>query len=77
MKVEYAERVKSLPKYIFVEIEQLITEKRKEGVDFIPLGIGDPDLTTPDIIVQEMIEQAKIPENQNYPARVKNSSERR
>ena len=68
MKVEYAERVKSLPKYIFVEIEQLITEKRKEGVDFIPLGIGDPDLTTPDIIVQEMIEQAKIPENQNYPA---------
>ncbi|MHA2037450.1 MAG: aminotransferase class I/II-fold pyridoxal phosphate-dependent enzyme [Promethearchaeota archaeon] len=68
MKVEYAERVKSLPKYIFVEIEQLIAEKRKEGMDFIPLGIGDPDLTTPEIIVQEMIEQASVPENQNYPA---------
>ncbi|MHA2340177.1 MAG: aminotransferase class I/II-fold pyridoxal phosphate-dependent enzyme, partial [Candidatus Hodarchaeales archaeon] len=68
MKVEYAERVKSLPKYIFVAIEQLIAEKRKEGMDFIPLGIGDPDLTTPEIIVQEMIEQASVPENQNYPA---------
>lgn len=68
MKVEYAERVKSLPKYIFVEIEQLIADKQKEGLDFIPLGIGDPDLTTPNIIVREMIEQAKIPENQNYPS---------
>ncbi|MBY8983881.1 MAG: aminotransferase class I/II-fold pyridoxal phosphate-dependent enzyme [Candidatus Lokiarchaeota archaeon] len=68
MKLEYAERVKTLPKYIFVEIEQLIAEKRKEGVDFIPLGIGDPDLTTPEIIVQEMIEQARNPENQNYPS---------
>ncbi|MFX1456628.1 MAG: aminotransferase class I/II-fold pyridoxal phosphate-dependent enzyme [Promethearchaeota archaeon] len=68
MKLEYAERVKSLPKYIFVEIEQLIAEKRKEGIEFIPLGIGDPDLTTPDIIIQEMIEQARIPENQNYPS---------
>jgi len=68
VKLEYADRVKSLPKYIFVEIEQLIAEKRKDGIDFIPLGIGDPDLTTPDIIVQEMIEQARIPENQNYPA---------
>ncbi len=68
VKLEYADRVKSLPKYIFVEIEQLIAEKRKDGIDFIPLGIGDPDLTTPEIIVQEMIEQARIPDNQNYPA---------
>ncbi|MFX1480180.1 MAG: aminotransferase class I/II-fold pyridoxal phosphate-dependent enzyme [Promethearchaeota archaeon] len=51
-----------------MEIEQLISKKRKEGMDFIPLGIGDPDLTTPEMIVQEMIEQARIPSNQNYPA---------
>jgi LL-diaminopimelate aminotransferase len=51
-----------------VEIEQLISKKRKEGMDFITLGIGDPDLATPEIIVQEMIEQARIPSNQNYPA---------
>jgi LL-diaminopimelate aminotransferase len=68
MKVEYAERVNRLPTYIFVEIEQLISKKRKEGMDLIPLGIGDPDLTTPEIIVQEMIEQARVPPNQNYPA---------
>ncbi|MBD3214727.1 MAG: aminotransferase class I/II-fold pyridoxal phosphate-dependent enzyme [Candidatus Lokiarchaeota archaeon] len=56
-----------LPKYIFAAIEELKAKKKKEGVDFIPLGIGDPDLTTPDIIVDELINQVKIPGNQNYP----------
>jgi len=57
-----------LPTYIFVEIEQLIAEGRKKGMDFIPLGIGDPDLTTPELIIEEMNKQAKIPSNQNYPS---------
>lgn len=57
-----------MPIYIFVEIEQLIAEGRKKGIDFIPLGIGDPDLTTPEFIIEEMISQAKIPSNQNYPS---------
>ena len=39
-----------------------------EGIDFIPLGIGDPDLTTPDLIISEIIKQVKNPENQNYPS---------
>jgi LL-diaminopimelate aminotransferase len=66
--LEYSERVKRLPTYIFVEIEQLLLDKRKKGVDLIPLGIGDPDLPTPELIVNEVIKQVKIPENQNYPA---------
>ncbi|MFX0002551.1 MAG: aminotransferase class I/II-fold pyridoxal phosphate-dependent enzyme [Candidatus Hermodarchaeota archaeon] len=68
IKIEYSERVKRLPTYIFVEIEQLLSEKRKKGVDLIPLGIGDPDLPTPEVIVNELIKQVKKPENQNYPA---------
>jgi len=68
MKIEYAERVKRLPKYIFVAIEELKARKKKEGIDFISLGIGDPDLTTPELIINELINQVKIPENQNYPA---------
>jgi LL-diaminopimelate aminotransferase len=64
----YSERVTRLPTYIFLEIEQLVSEKRKKGVDIIPLGIGDPDLNTPSIIINEIINQVKIPENQNYPS---------
>ncbi len=54
--------------YIFAEIEQIINKKKIEGIDLIPLGIGDPDLTTPDLIIDEMIKQVKYPENQNYPS---------
>jgi len=68
IKLEYSERLKRLPTYIFVEIEQLISEKRKEGIDLIPLGIGDPDLTTPELITNELMKQVKRPENQNYPS---------
>ncbi|TFG27242.1 MAG: aminotransferase class I/II-fold pyridoxal phosphate-dependent enzyme [Promethearchaeota archaeon] len=67
IKIKYADRIGRLPPYIFAEIEQLKSEKRKQGIDLIPLGIGDPDLNTPELILNEMIEQVKIPENQNYP----------
>jgi LL-diaminopimelate aminotransferase len=42
-------------------------KKKRQGVDLISLGIGDPDLTTPDLILNEMIKQVRYPENQNYP----------
>ena len=67
IKIELANRVKQLPKYIFAAIEELKEKKKREGIDFISLGIGDPDLTTPEFLIDEMIEQAKIPQNQNYP----------
>jgi len=68
IKITYANRINKLSGYIFAEIEQLLSEKKKEGIDIIPLGIGDPDLTTPDVIIKELINQVKIPENQNYPS---------
>jgi LL-diaminopimelate aminotransferase len=67
IKIEYADRIGRLPPYIFAEIEELKLKKKKEGVDLISLGIGDPDLSTPDLILNEMFEQAKNPDNQNYP----------
>jgi len=67
IKIEYANRIKRLPAYIFAEIEQLKSEKKKEGVDLIPLGIGDPDIATPQLIIDEIINQLQIPENYSYP----------
>ena len=67
INLKYANRINRLPPYIFVEIEQLKSEKKRQGVDLISLGIGDPDLTTPDLILNEMIKQVRYPENQNYP----------
>jgi len=68
MKIEYAKRINTLPQYIFAEIEQLKIIKKKQGVDLISLGIGDPDLETPTVIVDELIKQVKVQPNQNYPS---------
>ncbi|MFX1435343.1 MAG: aminotransferase class I/II-fold pyridoxal phosphate-dependent enzyme, partial [Promethearchaeota archaeon] len=57
-----------MPKYIFAAIEELKEQKKREGMDLISLGIGDPDLSTPNIIIEELIRQVKLPENQNYPS---------
>ena len=67
MKIEYAKRIGRLPKYIFAAIEELKEQKKREGVDLIPLGIGDPDLNAPSLIVDELIKQVKTSENQKYP----------
>jgi len=68
MKIEYAERVNRLPKYIFAAIEELKLQKKKEGIDMISLGIGDPDLSTPQLILDEIMKQVRDPANQNYPS---------
>ena len=41
--------------------------RRKQGVDVISLGIGDPDMPTPAHIVEEMQRQVADPANHQYP----------
>ncbi|MFX0101664.1 MAG: LL-diaminopimelate aminotransferase [Candidatus Hodarchaeota archaeon] len=64
----FADRVNRLPKYIFVKIEELLAEKRQQGANIIPLGIGDPDLATPQFIVDELKKQVDDPKNHQYPS---------
>lgn len=65
-----ANRIKNLPPYLFARIEQLIAEKKAAGVDVISLGIGDPDLPTPEHIVAEAQKQVAVPVNHQYPSSV-------
>lgn len=66
MKYEQSERLKKLPPYLFVRLEELAAAKRKEGVDMIDFGIGDPDLPTPEKIVKTLQIAAEENENQKY-----------
>ncbi|MFX1235105.1 MAG: aminotransferase class I/II-fold pyridoxal phosphate-dependent enzyme, partial [Promethearchaeota archaeon] len=68
IQIKYANRLERLPKYIFAAIEELKEQKRRVGMDLISLGIGDPDLPTPELIINELIQQVKISKNQNYPS---------
>jgi len=68
--MQYSERTQKIPAYLFAEIDRAIEEKRKEGVDVISLGIGDPDLPTPANIVEALYKAAQDPENHRYPSYV-------
>ncbi len=63
----YAERITSLPPYLFAEIDAKKKETEKRGVDIIDMGIGDPDLPTPPHIVEAICRAAKDPFNHRYP----------
>jgi LL-diaminopimelate aminotransferase len=65
--LEFADRIKRLPPYLFAELDRKIEEKKREGVDVISLGVGDPDIPTPRHIIDACCEAAKKPENHRYP----------
>jgi len=64
----YSQRLENLPPYLFARIDALKGQKRREGVDVIDLGVGDPDLPTPAHIVEAMVRAVKNPKNHHYPA---------
>ncbi|HSP54695.1 MAG TPA: LL-diaminopimelate aminotransferase [Dehalococcoidia bacterium] len=65
--MQFARRVEKLPAYLFAEISKKIAEKRAQGVDVISFAIGDPDLPTPDHILDALAEASRDPANHRYP----------
>jgi len=65
--MRFAGRIEKLPPYLFAEISRKIAEKRSQGVDVISFGIGDPDLPTPERIIESLREASLDPANHRYP----------
>ncbi len=68
--IEVAERIKKLPPYLFAEIDRLKDEIAKNGVDIIDLGVGDPDIPTPEAIIDVAKEALYDAKNHQYPSYV-------
>jgi LL-diaminopimelate aminotransferase len=62
-----SDRIESLPPYLFAQISKIISKKKEEGIDVISLGIGDPDLPTPQRIINKLTDAANISANHRYP----------
>lgn len=60
--------IEKLPPYVFAVINQLKMEARKLGEDIVDMGMGNPDLATPDPIVDKLVEAARNPRNHRYSA---------
>jgi len=68
MDVKWASRIAGLPPYLFAEIDAKKNELIKKGVEVIDLGVGDPDIPTPDFIIEALKVGAEDPENHRYPS---------
>ncbi len=65
--MKIAQRIETIPPYLFAEIDKKKEEAIKRGVDIINLGIGDPDQPTPDNIIEKLRESVKDPKTHDYP----------
>jgi len=65
--MNFARRIQQLPPYLFAEISRKIAEKRAQGVEVVSFGIGDPDMPTPNHIIESLREAALDPANHRYP----------
>lgn len=64
----YSDRINNLPPYLFAAIDEAKAKVVERGVDVIDLGIGDPDMPTPDNIIQALCKSAKNPDRHKYPS---------
>ena len=61
-------RMRRLPPYVFAQVNELKMKLRREGKDIVDLGMGNPDLPTPQHIVDKLLEAAQKPHNHRYSA---------
>lgn len=65
--MQTAECLNHLAPYLFAQIDAKKAALTEQGIDVISLGIGDPDMPTPEHIVDAMAEAIRNPANHQYP----------
>ena len=68
IRIEKSDRLNNLPPYLFKEIDRQKEEVKKQGIDIIDLGVGDPDMPTPPHIIEALKKAASDPANHSYPS---------
>jgi alanine-synthesizing transaminase len=66
--IEEFHRIKRLPPYVFAEVNRLKAAARAGGADIIDLGMGNPDMPTPQHIIDKLIETVGKPRTNRYSA---------
>jgi alanine-synthesizing transaminase len=66
--IEVAPRVRNLPPYLFGKINELKYRKRRDGVDVIDLGMGNPTDPPEDWVIDKLCEAARDSRNHRYSA---------
>ena len=59
-------KIRRLPPYVFEQVNRLKASARASGADIIDLGMGNPDLPTPQYIVDKLCEAVQHPRTHRY-----------
>lgn len=62
-----AARLAKIGAYLFADLDRKQEELQARGVDVINLGVGDPDLPTPEHIIEALTRAARDPQSHRYP----------
>jgi alanine-synthesizing transaminase len=66
--MEEFHKIRRLPPYVFEQVNRLKGAARAGGADIIDLGMGNPDLATPQAIVDKLCEVVQDPRTHRYSA---------
>jgi LL-diaminopimelate aminotransferase len=61
-----AKRLDAIPPYLFAEIARVKREAIARGADIIDMGIGDPDIPTPQGVIDALTQAVKNPATHRY-----------
>ena len=61
-------RIDRFPPYVFSIVNDLKMQARRAGEDVVDLGMGNPDIPTPQVVVDKLKEAADNPRNHRYSA---------
>ena len=64
--MEEFHKVRRLPPYVFEQVNRLKADARAKGIDIIDLGMGNPDLPTPQAIVDKLVDTVRDPRTHRY-----------
>jgi LL-diaminopimelate aminotransferase len=62
-----AQRLSNLPPYVFARLDELKARAREQGLDLIDLGMGNPDGSAPQPVIEAAIAALAEPKNHGYP----------
>lgn len=61
-------RIHNLPPYVFAQVDQAKIAARRAGEDVVDLGFGNPDIPSPNFVVEKLVEAARKGKNHRYSA---------
>lgn len=65
--ISRADRLDALPPYVFARLDELKARAREQGLDLIDLGMGNPDGSAPQPVIEAAIAALQNPTNHGYP----------